>query len=283
VMADAAEAARRPGLLTTSAVEGYPYADVEEMGMSFLAVADGSADAARETARWMARRAWARREEMTSDLPRPEAAIAHAMRAPRGPVVVMDVGDNTGGGSAADSTVLLEHARRHGARGVLQPLYDPRAVAECAAAGAGARVSLVVGARTDTLHGVPLPVTGRVARLDDGRYEDPSPTHGGFRYFDDGPRALLETDDGFTLLLTTRRTMSISLEQFRSAGVDPSGYRIVIAKGVVSPRAAFEPIAAEIVLADTPGLTTADLSTFDYRNRRRPLFPFEDAVYETGG
>ena len=50
---------------------------------------------------------------------------------------------------------------------------------------------------------------------------------------------------------------------------------MVIAKGVVSPRAAYEPIAAEIVLADTPGLTTADLSTFDYHRRRRPLFPFE--------
>ena len=35
----------------------------------------------------------------------------------RGPVVVMDVGDNIGGGSAADSTILLKEAlaARHGA------------------------------------------------------------------------------------------------------------------------------------------------------------------------
>ena len=35
----------------------------------------------------------------------------------RGPVVVMDVGDNIGGGSAADSTILLKAAlaARHGA------------------------------------------------------------------------------------------------------------------------------------------------------------------------
>ena len=30
----------------------------------------------------------------------------------------------------------------------------------------------------------------------------------------------------------------------------------------------------------TPGVTTADLTTFDYRHRRVPLFPFErDVAY----
>jgi len=53
-----------------------------------------------------------------------------------------------------------------------------------------------------------------------------------------------------------------------------------VAKGVVSPRPAYAPIAAEIVLVDTPGVTSADLRRFDYRRRRRPLYPFEpNATY----
>jgi microcystin degradation protein MlrC len=275
VIADAAEAAARDGLLSASAVEGYPYADVPQMGMSFLAVADGDQTAARDAARWMAQRAWARRDEMVSTIPSPRAALERARAAARRPLVVMDVGDNVLGGSAADSTVLLAEARRLGMREVLQALYDPGAVRRCEALGAGAAVALEVGARTDTLHGAPLPIRGRVVRIDDGRY------HGGFRYFDDGRRAVVETDDGLTLVLTSNRAGSLSREQFHSVGLRPESFRVVIAKGVVSPRAAYEPIAAEIVLADTPGLTTADLSTFDYRRRRRPLFPFEtDARYE---
>jgi microcystin degradation protein MlrC len=56
-----------------------------------------------------------------------------------------------------------------------------------------------------------------------------------------------------------------------------------VAKGVVSPRPAYEPIASEVVLVNTPGSTSADLSTFDYQRRRRPLFPFEpDTAYQPG-
>ena len=54
---------------------------------------------------------------------------------------------------------------------------------------------------------------------------------------------------------------------------------MVVAKGVVSPRPAYQPIAAEIILVNTPGVTTADLSFFDFKHRRVPLYPFEEATY----
>ena len=68
----------RPGMLSASVAEGYPYADVAEMGMSFLAVHDGDAAAARDAARWMARRAWDRRAEFVGDTPSPEDALRDA-------------------------------------------------------------------------------------------------------------------------------------------------------------------------------------------------------------
>jgi len=37
----------------------------------------------------------------------------------------------------------------------------------------------------------------------------------------------------------------------------------------------FEPIARHIVLCDGDGVTSSDLRLFTFRNRRRPLFPFE--------
>jgi microcystin degradation protein MlrC len=270
----------RPRLLSASVAEGYPYADVAEMGMSFLAVSDADPTAARAAARWLADGAWARRAEMEGAVAMPEEALRRAAAAPRGPVVLMDVGDNIGGGGAADSTVLLALAKRLGVGRYLQTLYDPEAVGRCLAAGVGATITLAVGAKTDRNHGEPVEVTGRVRVMTDGRYEDPGPTHAGQRFYDGGPTVVLETTDEHTLVLVSERVGNTSIQQMYAAGVRPETQQIVVAKGVVSPRPAYAPIAAEIILVDTPGVTSANLSRFTYRRRRRPLYPFErDAEY----
>ena len=62
-------------------------------------------------------------------------------------------------------------------------------------------------------------------------------------------------------------------------GIKPEEYEIVVAKGVSSPRPAYQPIAAEIILVNSPGVTSADLDTFDFKNRRIPLYPFEEPEY----
>ncbi|HEY8292976.1 MAG TPA: M81 family metallopeptidase [Thermomicrobiales bacterium] len=278
---DVEEVLRRPGMLSASAVMGYPYADVPEMGMSFIAVHDGDSAAAREAAQWMARRAWERRAEYIGDTPLADEALRHAMAAPQGPILLLDVGDNIGGGSTADSTILLEAAQRLGVRGYLQTLYDPEAVAACVAAGVGATVTLAVGAKTDTMHGTPVTVTGRVRLISDGKWEDARPTHGGWRFFDGGTTVVLETADDHTLVLTSLRVGNTSIEQMYSLGIWPEKKQVIVAKGVNSPLAAYAPIAAEIIFVNTPGVTSSDLSTFTYHHRRRPLYPFEmDATYE---
>ncbi len=285
LVADSLEAQEAPGIISTSVAEGYPYADVEEMGLSFLAIADGDLDLARQKAVWMAERAWERRAEMHIHVPSIREALemagSHADANPdSGPVVLMDVGDNIGGGSSADSTHILEVAQRMGVRNCLQSLYDPESVQRCVEAGVGEEVSLKVGAKTDDLHGKPVAVAGRVTRLSDGKYEDTRPTHGGYRFFDGGTSAVLETTDGHTLLLTSKRDGNTSREQMYSVGIWPERYRIVVAKGVVSPRPAYQPIASRIILVNTPGVTTADMTTFTYHRRRKPLYPFEmDAAY----
>ena len=280
LLAAARDAEQEPSILSTSVVQGYPYADVPEMGMSFLAVSDGDQSAARAAAVRMAREAWNARASMRGQMTSVDDALQRAVRAPSGPVVLMDVGDNILAGSAADSTIILAAARRLGIRGLLQTVYDPAAVTACVAAGVGATLTVEVGAHTDTLHGEPLLLTGQVTTIAVGDYEDPGPTHGGFRYFDDGLRAVLRTDCGHTLLLTSNRSSNLSRRQMYTVGLRPESFRIVVAKGVVSPQPAYAPIATEIILVNTAGLTSADLSSFAYQRRRRPLYPLEvDAHY----
>ena len=89
-------------------------------------------------------------------------------------MVLVDTGDNVGGGSAADGTVLLAELLRQGATDGVVCLYAPEEVRQCAAAGVGREVTLTVGGKVDRLHGDPLTVTGRVRLLHDGTYVEPA-------------------------------------------------------------------------------------------------------------
>jgi microcystin degradation protein MlrC len=269
-----AEVEERPGMLSASIMQGYPYADVPDMSMGCLAIADGDASLAQATARELAAEVWRRRDEMDSAAPDAREAVARAAKA-RGPVVLLDVGDNIGAGSPGDSTVLLEEALRQGVRDVLLTLRDPEAVRACEAAGAGGRVELRVGAKADAMHGRPVPVAGRVTLLHDGRFEETGPTHGGARYFDAGPTAVLVADAGPSIVLQTHLVQNITLQEHRSLGIEPARHHLVVAKGVNAPRFAYAPIASELIAVDTPGVTGARLDRFTYRRRPRPLFPFE--------
>jgi len=281
IMDDVEKVLDKTGVLSVTCGQGFPYADVDQMGVSFLVVTDGDAAFAEEQAKWLARRAWDRRADLQNDSPSVEESISRAMNASAGgkPTVIMDVGDNVGGGGTADSTHLLAEANRQGLSGeksLLLSLFDPSNVQSCISAGVGSAITLKVGAGTDNLHGEPIEVTGYVRAITDGKFEEPKPTHGGLRFFDYGPSVALDTEDGHTILLHTVRGIgNMSREQYYSIGILPENYRVVICKGTVSPRAAYEPIAREIIVADSPGVTSANMSSFSYKKRRIPLYPFE--------
>ena len=265
----------RPGVLSLSVVEGYPYSDVAEMGMSFIAITDNDPALAEDIVNRLADAAWSMRAALNTCGTPIDEALLRAKAAPSGPVVLFDVGDNVGGGSPGDSTLILHAARRLSVSGVLQAVADAEAVQACGAVGGGGLISFAVGGKTDGRHGAPFPISGTVTALSDGHYEETGPTHAGFRFFNDGSSAAIRTEDGFTIVLITRPGGTMSLQQFRTLGIEPKDMPILVAKGVHSPRPAVEPIASEMIWVATPGVTTADLSTFVYRHRRAPLYPLD--------
>jgi microcystin degradation protein MlrC len=278
----------QPGIVGGSIGEGYPWSDVYENGLACYVLHENSVEDAKTAARWIAGRAWANREALYSPVgPSAAEAVKHALKTAAanvdddGPIVLLDVGDNIGAGSSGDSTFLLDEAVKQGARSWLQTVRDTEAIATCLRAGIGATVTVEVGGKTDSLHGDPVRLTGRITRMSDGRFEDTGTVHAGWRYFDGGTTVVLETEEGPTVALVTSRIGNISREQFYSIGYRPDDFDIVVAKGVVSPRPAYQPIACEMITVNTPGATSADMSTFDYKRVRKSLYPLDlNARYE---
>lgn len=275
LMVEARRAARRPGLLSVSLMAGFPYADVPEMGASVIAVADGDRGRARAVAEELGGALWAARREFLVPCPGPEEAVRQALRAEARPLVLADLGDNVGGGSAGDGTVLLAELLRQGAREAVVVLCDPESVREAQRLGLGGRFAREVGGKVDRLHGEPVPIRGVVRALHAGDWEEDQPRHGGRRFHDQGPTAVIAADGGVLVVLNSLRTPPFSLGQLTSLGIEPARQAILVVKAAVAHKAAYGPIAARMIEVDTPGLTAVDPSRFPYRRVRRPLFPLD--------
>ena len=273
----AAEAATRPGVLSVSIAEGFPYADVAEMGMTFLAVTDDDPDLARGIARELARAAWDVRFELDGDGVAVDDALRQADQAAGRPDPSSCSTWVTTSAEAARPTRRTSSPRPGGwgSAGSSSRCATPAPSPRARPPGSGRRWSSRSAARPTCSTGSPVPVRGTVRTLDDGRFEDTGPTHGGKRFFDAGPWAVVETEDGYTLLLTSRPMGNMSRQELVSAGIDPLRQPIIVAKGVHSPRGAFEPIAAAMIQLNSPGCTSADVTALPYRHRRRPMFPYE--------
>jgi len=266
-------------VLSNSILLGFPYADVAEMGSSVLVVTDGDRPLAEHLAGDLAETMWSMRQEFAGDFVLVEAAL-HQWECSTKRICLLDMGDNVGGGSAGDGTELVAavHARRLGPS--FACLYDPESVAACAQASVGSRVRLRVGGKSDCLHGPPLEMDVTVRSLHDGRFRELLPRHGGISEFDQGKTAVISSDAGLTLMLTTRRMVPFSLQQLFSCGLEPRHFRLLIAKGVNAPLAAYREVCDAFIRVNTMGSTCADMSRLTYQHRRRPMFPMEpDAVF----
>jgi microcystin degradation protein MlrC len=275
ILREVERVAAMPGILSASVAPGYIYADVPDMGVSVIVVADGDRTRAETEAKGLAQFIFAKRHDLNAALPDVPAAVRRAAGI-EGTVCILDSGDNIGAGSPGDSTIIFQEILRQGVPKACVVLCDPDSAIACAERGVGSAVSLEVGAKTDDKHGKPVAITGRVAHISDGVFAEPEPRHGGMRTYDQGLTAVLETSDGHTVVLNSLRVMPTSLQQLLSLGIVPQQLKVIVVKGVTAPRAAYDPIAAEVIVADSPGVSQAGPESFTYHNRPRSLFPLDE-------
>lgn len=274
------EMEKDPKVISISLFAGFPYADIPDAGLGIYVVTDDDPALAERLAGQLERVAWEHRHEFIHAALPVKDAVARALAAEGRPIVLADMADNTGGGAAGDGTEILRELLRVGARGAtVACIWDAAAVAACVKAGVGARITLEIGGKVDDRHGAPVSVTGTVRTLSDGRFVHRGPMMRGLpgRL---GPTAVLDVND-VKVILISYRWQTLDPEMIRFVGINPLLEKILVVKSTIHYRAAFEPIAKEIIEVDAPGLSSSNLSRFEYRRIRRPIFPLDpDLVYE---
>ncbi len=268
-------------ILAVSVAGGYQYADVPGMGPSVVVVTDNDPELADREARRLSDMLWETRHATVLDKPNPADAVKMAMEHDGRPVLLIDMGDNIGGGSTGDSTFLLEELLRQNAQGWVMVIADPEAYEVAEKAGIGETFDFAVGGKTDSMHGDPVQIKGHVRSLHLGQYIEPEVRHGGGRYWNMGHTAVIHLegstlDEPNLLLLTTRRSSPNSAHQLISNGIYVERQKIIVAKGAIAPRAAYEPIASLIIPVDSPGVTAVNPARFEYKHIREGLFGITD-------
>ncbi len=267
------ELEQREGVLSISIQLGFPYADVDEMGTSVIVVSDGDPELALVTAKELEVYIVEHRERFVgrkNSVAESIALIEHREK----PVLLLDMGDNIGGGSPGNNCCLLEALEAEQRYSYFVCICDPQAVVQASGHQPGDRFHLLIdGIGPEGEKQYTLEVS--LLQVNDGNFQEDRPRHGGQVNYKMGKTAIVTTDVGGVIMLTSLRVPPFSLRQLTAFGIDPKAVDAVVAKGVNAPIAAYAPVCPTIIQVNTPGVTQADMTQFTFRRRRKPLFPFE--------
>lgn len=262
-------------LLSLSAIHGFMAGDVPEMGTKMIAVTDNDPALGAELAERLGRELFANRGTHMMPQIGEHEAVERAMAATAHPVVIADMWDNPGGGTAGDATVVLKELLARGATGVaVGTIWDPIAVQLCFVAGEGAEMPLRFGAKSAPLTGEPCDALVRIVKLS----ADAEMKFGeSVVPFGPAARVALLTPEGretgIEVILNTVRAQSYDPSLFTALGIDPLARKILVIKSTNHFYAAFAPIASEVLYCSAGKPYPNDPATNPYRLVRKDIWP----------
>ncbi|MDP2872102.1 MAG: M81 family metallopeptidase [Bacillota bacterium] len=255
-----------------SVAPGYAYADVEDIGMSVIAVTNGDQALAEKVVNDVSDLAWSLREAFTRPLPKPKEAVAEVMRLVaqgKGPIVIADGADRTG-----DSTHVLAELLAQGAKNWAIPgIADPQAAKLLQEHHkVGDKVTLSVGGWASEFSGPPVLITGTIEYMGEPQYEMIGPMMKGAK-IREGFVARLNLGDSRHVGVSAHMRGALDSAALTAIGVDVNTLDIIPLKDRVHHRAYWETFGATSFPIDAPGIGPANLSILHYDNAPADAYP----------
>ena len=259
----------KDGVLSVSFAHGFPWGDVPHVAARTLVATDGDPKQAAALAESLGREIWSMREETRTPTLQVDAAVARAIAAPNGPVVIADTSDNAGGGAPSDSTFVLRSLLDQGARNVATGLYwDPVAVSLCVDAGEGATLRLRIGGKLGPESGDPVDLDVTVRRvLPEARQTFGSVSQGM------GESVWISTANDIDLVLNSKRAQTFNPDAFTQLGIDLGVKKMVFVKSSQHFYAGFNPIAEAVLYCATPGAIAPHYGAIPFERFTDPYWP----------
>jgi len=257
------------GILDAGIWIGYAWAD-EPRNRAAVVVTGSSADAVASGAENLAHRFWTARKDFNFVAPTGSLAdcLDKALTSTARPYFISDSGDNPTAGGSGDVTWTLHQllARAEfkdpaGPKVVYASIPAGGAIQTALEAGVGSTVTVTAGAEVDNIHAGPVTLTGRVHSIQRGDVYALN-------------EVVIQIGSLFVIVTELRKPYHRE-KDFEDLNIAPRHVAdIVIVKiGYLEPE--LYDMAAEWMLALTPGGVDQDLERLGHRRIRRPMWPFD--------
>ncbi|MBU3000889.1 M81 family metallopeptidase [Roseovarius nubinhibens] len=267
---------RQPGILSVSLSHGFPWADVADVGARVLVITDADPELARRVAEQFGRSFVARRDAVTTDYPSIETVLGQLTPQGAAPVVLADMGDNSGAGAPGDATFLLRAMLEHGFDNFASGLFwDPIAVRLCQDAGEGAQLQLRIGGKLGRESGQPLDIEAKVMAIRSGLGQHLGP---GLEPL--GTMVWLKLAGDIDLVINDLRTQVYHPEAFEQLGIDLARKSVVAVKSTFHFYAPFARIASKVIQIGSPGGSCPDFGRFTYTRGGQDCWPQVSEAWE---
>lgn len=250
------EAEKDPHVISASIYNGQPWVDAEFVGACVAVSLAGDEGEAYAKFKAIADYYEAHKTDMKFDMPAlsPDATVRAMADLPK-PVFISDSGDNSTAGADGESTFLLgKMLGGKTGRGLVASLFDEKNYGVLSALVDGGKAELTLAAKDS--YSETLTLSGTVVRKG---------VILGFVGERVGEGVLFETEQGIDVIFSNARTSFTTEAHFSEMGVDPADYDWVALKmGYLWP--GVDGLAKSRIFCLTPGSSTNDFSTLDYKN-----------------
>ena len=256
------------GVASVDFAFGFPPADIHDCGASVFACGSdqGAVDAAADA---MLEALQEAEDNFISPLVTAKVAVRQAMmnNGPK-PVILADPQDNPGAGAPGDATGLLAAMLAGNASGVIGMIWDAKTAEQAHAAGVGAVIDAQIGGLFPETGGPSIALRARVEQLSDGQFTFTGPMFGGMQAHLGPCARLLVQGTEVTIVVGSNRAQNADQAILRHIGADPKAYKIVAVKSAIHFLADYEPIAEEVIFAQSPGANPCRIEDIPYTNLR---------------
>jgi len=247
-----------------------PWLDVDKIASRIIAISKDP-DTAKICAEKLANELFSVRGEMWPELKTVDEIIDIAEANTTGKTVILaDSADSPNGGAVGDSPVVAMRLIERGSKltaGVF--IKDPAAVRKAFETGVGNTAEFTVGAGYTVGMPGPLKACGKVRSLHDGKFRTGSSSSASI-----GSSAVISFGS-VDVLVGEKGASSGMPALYRSFGIEPSFYDLIVVKANTSFRLHYNKISDLIYVADTPGAGASNLKRFEWKNIPKGTYPID--------
>ncbi|MEM6679958.1 MAG: M81 family metallopeptidase [Pseudomonadota bacterium] len=265
-----------PDIDAISIFGGFPWADIAFAGPSVTVTGRRGSDRLDAVANAFEEMIWETKDERSVEVTSLADAISMAKADGDAPLVISDLTDNPGMGSYSDHVGILRAMVEAGLENALVvTIPDPEVAAAAVTAGVGARLPVALGSKIDPAHyGPPFEAEAEVLFAGPVSYTNEGPMFAGLT-MSLGPAALLAFG-GVKVIVATNTLQSVDLNMVRAFGIEPESFATIVVKSAQHFRAAYGPIARDVIFVDSGALSSQDFPRFEFQRLRRPIHGLDE-------